>query len=266
MSKEINIINGLPHVASREFNLSVQMGKVPGASIVSIFAENPDIAMANSADVWDFPAEPIYTFSTTAAIDSISSDDAADNQLIVILGLDANFDQVTQTATLNGLSRVPLTTPLIRFTRAFNGNGTVLAGNVYIFENSTLTLGIPDDTENVRGYIASAEGHSLLGAFTIPRNHTGFFLGLTSSISKLPAAANVVFTGKIRTFDGVFRTAIRYSMESTGASHILTPPTAMSSFPPKTDFLGHGDVSSNGTGVSLTFDILLLDNDIFELS
>jgi len=265
MTEDNRFINGFEHFIDRKFILAVQMGKVPGATITAIFAENPSIASATPADIWDFPDEPIYTFSTTAAIDTISSDNAGDSVLMVILGLDGDFKKVTQTATLNGLNKVTLGTPLLRVTRIFNGNGTDLLGNVYLYENTAITAGVPDDSSKVRAYAAIAEQSSLMGVLTVPAGVTGFFLGLTTSISRLPSATACVFTGKVRTFEGTFLTAIRYNMTSTGSSHVVIPATAATRFPEKTDFVGHASVDTNATGVSATFDLLCLENDKFGL-
>lgn len=252
--------NVISAAMNQEFLLKVQKGIIPGHSIFSKFAENPSIQIANPADIWDFPSVDSYTFSTTAAIDSISSDNAGDSILIVVIGLDADFKRVNQTATLTGQTRVALGTPLIRVFRMFNGNGTDLLGNVYLYENTAISGGVPTDSTKVRCFIAIGEGQSLLGVLTIPAKTTGYFLGLTSSISRQPAAANAIFTGKIRGDGGVFRTAIRYNMGTTGSSYVTIFPTANSRFPAKTDFVASSSVSGNGTGVSITFDILFVED------
>lgn len=259
---EIDPGNVITIGGNQSFLLKIQKGLVPGHSILSKFAENPAIASATPAVIWDFPSVTDYTFSTTAAIDSISSDDVDDDQVIVVIGLDEDFLKVTQLVTLDGQNRVALTTPLIRCFRAFNINGTDLEGNVYIFENVALTAGVPNTPSLVRCFIAIGEGQSLLGVLTVPAGKTGYFLGLSDSISRQPAAANAIFTGKVRTFGGVFRTVIRHNLSTTGSSHVNIPPTAMSAFPEKTDFIASADVSANDTGVSLTFDLLMVDNVI----
>lgn len=256
------IISSLPHAAMREFVLEVQRGKVPGCSVISKFAENPSIASATPADIWDYPTEALYIYSSGADIDSISSDNIGDAVLIVIQGLDANWQDVTQTAMLNGQNRVPLDIPLRRVYRAFNANGINLLGNIYIYEETPLGAGIPIDTTKVRGYIAVAEQQTLMGVYTVPAGKTGYFLGLTASISRVPAATGVVFTGRARIFERVFTTQIRFFLTSTGTSNVIQAATAFSPFPEKTDFSALADVDTNATGVSVTFDLLLIDNDL----
>lgn len=253
-------IGGGTIIPTIEFLIKVQQGRVPGHSILAKFAENPDIASGSPADIWDFPSVLLYTFSTSAAIDSISSSDAGDSVLIVMQGLDDDWNEITQTKVLDGRNRVALDTPMRRIHSAFNGNGIDLLGNVYIYENTALNLGVPVDSTKVRAYIALAEQNTLMGIYTVPAGKTGYFMGLTSSISRQPVAANCIFTGKARPFEKVFRTQIRHNMSTTGTSYVDVVPTVFSPFPEKTDFVAHGNVSANGIGVSLTFNLLLIDN------
>lgn len=267
MTEERRFINKFEHFVERKFILSVQMGKVPGASIRSFLAENPNIASATPSTIWNFPDEPVYTFSSTAAIDSISSDNVGDSVPIFIDGLDENFNISIQTPVLDGQNRIPLDPPLIRVNEAFNASGTDLLGNVYIYEDNTpLNGGKPIDTAKVKSFILLSEENSLIGVLTTPAAHTGFFLGSHVTISKQPAAGNAIFTAKIRTFEGVFRTAQRFNLSSTGSSEKTIDPTAMSRIPAKTDLIGSALVTANGTGVSLTFDFLLLENERFRLT
>jgi hypothetical protein len=241
------------------FIIRVQKGLVPGHSIISKFAENPSIASATPADIWDYPTEELYTWSTSAAIDSISSSNGGDTQEMVLQGLDKNWKEVIQTANLNGQTRVALSTPLIRIYRAYNNNSVDLLGNVYVYENTAIAGGIPIDTTKVRAYVSIADQQTLMGVYTVPAGKTGYFLGLTSSLSKNVATATAIFTGAVRPFGKIFRTQVRYAMSNTGNSYVTTFGTAASAFPEKTDFVAKADVSANGVGISATFDLLLVD-------
>jgi len=256
--------NYFTRLSQPDFMLCVAMGLVEGCSIVTKFAENPAIASAVPADIWDYPDEEIYTFSTGADIDSISSDDDTDTEEILILGLDVNYIKVVQIIALTGQTRKALDIPLMRVWRAYNSNGTLTSGNVYIYEDTTLSGGAPVDTTKVRAYFAAAEQNTLMGIYTIPAGKTGFFNGLTISISK-KVAAIAEFTGRVRELGGVFRTISRFSVSSSGSSHVELAPTSHEPFPEKTDFVGRADVSTNDVGVSLTFDLLLVDNDLLAL-
>jgi len=88
--------------------LSIAQGEVTGHTFIHKFGLAPDFdEIDNDVDVWDGANDGTinqmeYTFSSTADIDSISSNNAGDSQDIEVQGLDTNFDLVTQTVTLNG--------------------------------------------------------------------------------------------------------------------------------------------------------------------
>lgn len=244
-----------------EFLLQVQKGLIPGHSLVSKFGDNPSIASGTPADIWDYAAEPGYTFSDASPITHISGSNAGDAQVIEVQGLDfTTWKLVNQSIQLNGQNKVALDSPLIRFFRGFNSNGTPLLGNVYIYEDTAIVAGVPTDTTKVRGYISVAENQTLMAIYTIPAGKTGYLLRASSSISKSPTAANAIFTGKIRLFEGIFRTQLRHNLSSTGSSYVELNAGKFAKYPEKTDLLGHAEVSASGTGVSTTFDLLLVDN------
>lgn len=249
-------------IYTTNFLIAVQQGLVPGHSIISKFAENPDIDSGSPADVWDFPDALLYTFSSTAAIDSISSDNAGDTIEIVVQGLDADFKEVTQAVMINGQTRVALPTPLIRCHRAFNGNGVDMLGNVYVYENTPISGGVPIDSTKVRAYISTFEQQTLMGVYTVPAGKTAFFLGFMASLSKPVASATAIITGSSRPFERVFRTQLRFAISSVGSSSVEVPSNAFSLFPAKTDFVAHANASANNTGVSITFDFLLVEDAI----
>ena len=242
------------------FLIRVQEGLIPGYSIISKFGERPSIASAVPANLWDFPAEELYTFSATAAIDSISSSSASDTEIIIVEGLDEDWAETIQLVTLTGQTRKALTTPLRRVYRAYNSGGTPLVGNIYIYENTALSSGVPVDTAKVRAYIAILDAQTLMGIYTVPAGKTAYILDFSASISKVPSSTGATFTASIRSFGGVFRTATRFYLSSTGTSHVDALNIARSPFGEKTDFLSHADVDTNATGVSTTLDLLLVDN------
>ena len=99
--------------------LSIAKGDVDGYSFIHKFGAVPDFDTADAeVTVWDGADdggidEMDYTYSATAAIDSLSSSDNGDTQDISVQGLDSNYDLVTQTITLTGQTRKALDTDLI---------------------------------------------------------------------------------------------------------------------------------------------------------
>jgi hypothetical protein len=251
-------------INSRSFYLKVAMGEIAGYSFIEKFGENPQVDTATTPeDVWDEGGE--YTFSTTAAIDSLSSDDIGDTDIdITVVGLDTDWNEVTQTIptdAVDGRTRVALTTNLLRFFRAFNANGVELLGNVYVYENTALTLGKPTDVTKIRGKIQIGHGQTLMAIYSIPAGHTGYFLkgyvGLTTGVTSRSAA----LTWNARLLGGVFRTQSAIGLSSGGSSTWQYEYPVPVSVPEKSDIkISCTDVGANSTAVSGGFTILLVEN------
>jgi len=177
-------------ILDRDFYLEIAKGNVPGHSVVQKFGNAPDFDSTDGeVTVWDGAEDATawelmrYVYSTTADIDSLSSSSAADTQDITIQGLDTNWELVNQTVTLNGQTRVALTTNLIRVFRAYNDNGTNLSGHIFIYVNDTLTGGIPNTNANIRCVIDPVNQQTEMAIYTIPAGKTGYLTRGYSSTS-----------------------------------------------------------------------------------
>jgi hypothetical protein len=252
---------------SADFLQAVSMGMVDGASFVRKFGVNLDIQSAVNADVWEYGknvGSELYTFSAdgVADIDSISSSNNGDTEDITVEGLDINGDLVIQTVTLTGQTRKALTTSLWRANRAYNANGVDLLGDVYIYVNTAINLGVPVDKSKIRAYISVGNGQTLQAIYTVPNCCTGYFMGLEASVIK-KTAAFAIFSGRTRAYGKVFRTQDVFCVSTNGTSNkVLTFPISLP-FSERTDFVPNIDVDSNNTGFSLSFTILQLDNNKF---
>jgi len=239
--------------------LDVSRGNILGQTFVEKFGENSDIDTATAPeDIWSYGG--IYTFSTTADIDSISSSSGSDTTEITVQGLDENWALATQVVTLSGQTRVALTTPLIRCFRAWNSNSTDLVGTVYIYVNGSITGGVPDTASDVRAIISIGAGQTEMCIYTVPAGKTGYFYGGYVSMSRV-GNNSAVFTSRVRTFGGVFRVASRIACIGAGKSSWDYRYPFPLPLPEKTDILLRCDeVDANGSGVSGGFTILLIDN------
>lgn len=245
----------------RNFLLEVSKGNIPGHSFMHKFGRNPDLDIVDGmADIWDYaPTEPTYNYSTIADIDSISSSDGGDLQTVEIQGLDTNWALVTQTATLNGQTRVALGTSLIRVFRMANTDTTDFAGQIYCYVNTAITAGVPNDTTKVRAYVDGGNNQTLMAIYTVPAGQTGYLLQGFSSIARKKAA---MFLGEflMRPFGGVFQLKETFSLHSTGSGSMIYPFPVPLPIPAKTDVTTRADTDTNNVGISAAFDILLVDN------
>jgi len=245
------------------FALQVGLGKIRGVYTVNKFGENPEVTSQSAPeDIWDFGG--LYNFSTSAIIDSISSS-GADTIEMSVEGLDANWDRVIQTVTLTGQVRVALPTPLIRVYRSNNADSIDLVGDVYIYEDTTLSLGIPVDTTKIRALVKADSNQTEMMVFAVPSGKTAAYLeGFVSIARGGGVAANADFTLRTREFGKVFRVQRRISINSNGGAwrSVYSVPTIMTE---KTDLIFRCEAVSATIGVAGGFQAYIFDNVIWGL-
>lgn len=96
------------------FYLLVSQGKIPGMSIVQKFGRNTDVDSGTlPEDMWGgsstYTGFPVGGNAERLAFVSTSADDAEAGtgaRTVTIIGLDGNWNQQTETVTLNGLTTV----------------------------------------------------------------------------------------------------------------------------------------------------------------
>lgn len=192
--------------------LRIANGEQTGASKINKFGAAPDFDTGDGeVTVWDGAEDATawelmnYVYSTTADIDSISSDNAGDTQDIEIQGLDTNGALTTQTITLQGQTRVPLTTNLKRVFRAKNVGSTDLAGHVFVYVNGTLTGGIPNTNADIRAIIHPENNQTEMAIYTVPAGKKAYICGFYGSTAGAVKSSNYILRLKARPDGQVFQ-------------------------------------------------------------
>jgi hypothetical protein len=191
--------------------LAIARGDITGSFNVNKFGNAHDFDTGDlEVDVWDGADDGginkmVYTYSTTADIDSASSSSIADTQDIEIQGLDANYALTIQTITLQGQTRVPLPTPLIRIFRIKNVGSTDFAGNVYVYVNTTISGGVPTTTGPVRAVVEVGSNQTEMALFTVPAGYTAYMAAMYASTAGASKTTSYLIKMYIRPFGGVFQ-------------------------------------------------------------
>ena len=222
---------------------------------------------ANDSSVAQIPSSTNTSEDETAPIAYFSSSSAADTGPLIVEGLDADGALVTQVAVLAGLTKTALTTPLWRCFRVFSVNtasqaiiGEGLSGNVYIYEDDTVTDGIPDTASKVRSFVLAGQNQTLQSTYTVPAGKTGFLTWARSAIATKGTASCLV-QAWVRPYGFDFRLADTGAANSTGTSVSADSDFLLSPIPEKTDLMVRVDTDTNSTLFTARFDILLVDND-----
>ena len=127
---------------------------------------------------------------TSAFTLNISSDAAGDTEDIVVEGLDANWDAVSETVTLAGLTytQVGTASNWMRVNRAYNVGTADLVGVVYLHDDAVdvaVADGIPDiPATQTKAVINAAENQTLQSCYTVPD-------GWTANVTAISLAALV---------------------------------------------------------------------------
>lgn len=238
--------------------LEIAKGNVPGHSHVNKFGHNPSMASGATEDIWDGSA--LYVFPATALMTSISqtSDQAAmQGGTVVVEGLDASWNAVTQTATLNGSDTttvVTLSTALIRCFRMYVTEDVVT--------DSPIRVHNAGESQDY-AVILAANNQTQMAIYTVPNGKTAYMTGVWASLN---AGGGAPSTMNIRLWerdnDNGYAREIDHTMgldvdASTHWNHMFKP---YKKYTQKKDIFLDGTTAAATADVSAGFDLILVDN------
>jgi len=260
--------NGALKISDNSSGLSIAKGDVVGTTFIHKFGAAPDFDVSDGfVSVWDGAEDAVvwekmvYTYSATADIDSISSENNGDTQDIEIQGLDTNYDLVTQTITLTGQTPANLTTNLIRVFRLRDVGATDNAGHVFCYvSGGTVTLGVPQVAADIRAIIQPGNNQTLMALYTVPNGHTGYMRDWYASTAGAKRDSQHSVELRARPFGQVFQLKHLSNISVTGTSYVQHQYEEPEVFVAKTDIEMRMDTDTDIAGVSAGFDIVLVSD------
>lgn len=136
-------------ITRREISIGTGLGHVSGFSVVNIFGYNTGVTSVKSIDSINIAAGAGLPASAAAeTISSGSANDAAAGtgaRTVLVSGLDANYNPISETIILNGQTAVSLVNQYLRINDMevmTAGSGGKNAGILYI-GTGTVTTGVP---------------------------------------------------------------------------------------------------------------------------
>ena len=192
------------------------------------------------------------TYISTNGITHISSSDAGDTQAVkieghTISGSDLTF--VVQSTTLDGQNKVALTTPLARVTRVYNDDSTDFAGSIYVYEDDTVSAGVPTTNSKVHLIVPIGENQSFKGATAVSSVDYWLLTGMAASVNE-KTAATVDVELQIRMPGKVFRTQFNFTVASTGSNSLPIELDPVIIVPKNSDVRMRAKASTNNVSVS----------------
>lgn len=224
------------------------------------FGYNPTVG-TDQETIWSQGG--IYSYLSSATILKVSSSNTNDAsagtgaRTVQLNGLDSNYDEISETITLNGQTAVNTTNEYIRINRMIvktAGTGDQNAGVIYA-GTGTVTAGVP---ANKYATIAIGDNQTLMALWTVPRNHTAYIYNLQLSTGS--ATTNKFVTGRmvIREFGGVFATKYITTFSNIHIFVDLSIPIVATE---KSDIELRAKTSSSADGVSGDFEIVYVDEE-----
>lgn len=212
--------------------LEVSSKRLPGVTPYNIFGVNRAVGTGWET-VWNGPAN--YVYPSSALQMSLVSSSAADTMAVAISGLDANYNQIADLVTLNGLTPVTTNLNFYRINSAAILSGSNV-GNISISNGGT-----------VYGYIEAELGATQTCSFTVPVNCSLYIFRINvasgtangnqyisyrntvrSSNGRVLRVAEGSFNNNIQSFDRQIpfrideKTDFRFEAKSSNASNVLS--------------------------------------------
>ena len=230
--------------------INIARGLYKGVSSIHKFGAVPSMAVNTSGSVWDVSdtAYPwtAWSSASTVTVDRASPSDA--NKVITIVGLDENYDEVTDTCTLTNATGNTTTggTTFLRVFRAFVSTGADNVGNIDIKVSTTVVA-----------RITATKGQTLMAVYTVPAGYTAY---LTKGTMTCQASADATGNMFVRYFgQDAFRIGHTFEVGGVGGPYLydFSVPVVI---PEKSDIDVRASVRSNNARVTAAFDIILKQN------
>lgn len=259
MTREVSSITRTG--AYEPFELQVSRGQVAYHRTNFKFGFNSDVDDALET-VW--AQGGLYSYLSAASVLTVSSSNVNDTsagtgaRTVEIFGLDANYNEISETISLNGQTAVNTSQSYLRINRAIvrtAGAGGQNAGVIYA-GTGTVTAGVP---ANIYTTIAAGDNQTLMALWTVPAGHTAYLHAVLVTVATVQNNKYCTTTLVARPLGQVFQVKDRFVIAEGTHDQRYTYPIK---FDEKTDIevRAIGDSVGADIAVSAGIDILLVRN------
>ncbi len=174
---------------------NISLGLISGYTTVDKFGKNSDVD-TSVEDVWnDGGVRTELSSASTMIVTSSGSDTSGGSgaNTVIIYGLDGNYDEVTETVTLNAASPQTTTNSFVWINRILvdeSGSSDVNENDITV----TATTG-----GSTQAHILASEGQTQMAIYMIPNGYTGY---LTKGFLSTDAGQLVTGDLLVKPFDG----------------------------------------------------------------
>jgi hypothetical protein len=246
------------------FNLQVARNQIFNHKTIFKFGFNPDIDNTLET-IWSEGG--LYIYLTASTVLKVSSSSTADTsagtgaRTVELSGLDADYNEINETITLNGQTVVNTTKEYLRINRMIvrsAGSGGANAGVIYA-GTGTVTTGVP---ANICATIAINDNQSLMSLWTVPKDYTAYLY--QSNVTAACTTSNKLLTTRVvaRPYGEVFQVKDKFGIQVDGGdiNQVYEFPLK---FTEKTDIevRAIADAGSANVQVTAGLDIIYIKNE-----
>jgi len=259
MTREVSSITRTG--AHEPFELQVSRGQVAYHRTNFKFGFNPDVDDALET-VW--AQGGLYSYLAAASVLTVSSSNANDTaagtgaRTVEIFGLDASYNEISETISLNGQTGVSTSQSYLRINRAIvrtAGSGGQNAGVIYA-GTGTVTAGVP---ANIYTTIAAGDNQTLMALWTVPAGYTAYLHELLATVATTQNNKYCTATLVARPLGQVFQVKDKFVISEGSHHQEYSFPLK---FDEKTDIevRAIGDSASADIAISAALDIVYIRN------
>lgn len=241
------------------FEFQVSRGQIPWHTAITVFGYNADVDTAEET-IW--PYGGLQPHPATALSMKVSSTDADDTALgngartVFVEGLDANYNVISETVTLNGLTAVQTVKSYLRINDAYvasAGTSNGAEGDIY-FGTGTVTAGVPATVYEIIKFDYNCR---VTGHYTVPAGYTAF-MDAGSITAGQTGTANSVSGRLVVTGQNEIR--INKAIVTLNTGSVPYPFLYPLVIPEKTDIEAVGQGTGVNNMMSSYFNIVLVKN------
>ena len=207
----------------------------------------------------------LYSYLASASVLKVSSSSTADTsagtgaRTVEIDGLDTNYDEISETVTLNGQTAVNTTNEFLRINRMVvrsAGSGEQNAGVIYA-GTGTVTTGVP---ANKYATIAIGDNQTVMALWTVPSGYTAYLLQTDITVATTQNNKYCTVHLVSRPNGEVFQIKDKFVKAESSVHQAYTIPLK---FEEKTDIevRAIGDSAGADIAISAGLDFIYIQND-----
>lgn len=216
-SRQHSLFTSNVHARGMDFYTAVGLGLIPGFKRMTALGNNPDVSQGSiPEDSWfGGGLYPWLDSATTLKITAGVNDTAAGTgaRTVLVNGLDANYNEISELVTLDGASSVTLALQYLRIQNAL----IMSAGSAKINLSDIIIADVA--TSTTRAIIPAGVGITRQAIVTVPAGYTMTMHSMYIGINRSPVASNITVATFFQSPNGYYRLPVELSTDGAPYRH-----------------------------------------------